>query len=174
MYATDSISPVIYKIDAKGDEIEEFVRSDNFASLQGLTFASGGKELYVADYSKGIFRVNTENKLIVQLKPADNITLLGIDGLYFYHGRLIAIQNGVTPNRVISLTVNGDRVDSFKVLEANHPDFMEPTLGALIGDEFYYIANSQWPLVNEKAELNTERLRSPVVLKLDARKALAK
>ena len=177
IYTTDSISPVIYKIDAKRDEIEEFVRSDNFVSLQGLAFAGGDKEIYVADYSKGIFRINTETKAIIQLKPADSVTLLGIDGLYFYRGKLIAIQNGVNPHRVISLTVSGiknDQIISFKTLEANHADFMEPTLGTLIGDDFYYIANSQWPLVNEKAELNTEQLRPPVVLKLDARKALTK
>jgi len=174
VFATDSNSPVIYKIDPKRDELEEFVRSDNFASLQGLAFSSGDKELYVADYSKGIFRVDMATKQVVQLKADENVTLLGIDGLYYYRGRLIAIQNGITPNRVVSFKVSGDRIDEFKSLEANHADFMEPTLGTLIGDEFYYVANSQWPLVNEKAELNLDKLRQPVVLKLDAKKALVK
>jgi hypothetical protein len=174
VFATDSNSPVIYKIDPKRDELEEFVQSDNFASLQGLAFSSGDKEMYVADYSKGILRIDMATKKVVQLKAGENVTLLGIDGLYYYRGKLIAIQNGVTPHRVVSFSVSGDRIEEFKTLEANHADFMEPTLGTLIGDDFYYVANSQWPLVNEKAELNMDKLRQPVVLKLDAKKALAK
>lgn len=174
IFTTDSVSPVIYTIDPKRDELEEFVRSDSFASLQGLAFSNGDRDMFVADYSKGIFRVDMATKQIVQLKAGENVTLLGIDGLYSYRGKLIAIQNGITPHRVVSFSVAGDRIDEFKTLESNHADFMEPTLGTLIGDDFYYVANSQCPLVNEKAELTVDKLRQPVVLKLDAKKALVK
>jgi len=177
IYATDSVSPVIYKIDPKRDAIEEFVRSDRFASLQGIAFGPRETHLYVADYAKGIFRVELETKKVVQMKQVEGLTLLGIDGLYWYGSGLIAIQNGVDPNRVIRIGLGGierDRIDSVTTLEANHPDFLEPTLGVLLGDEFHYIANSQWPLVNEKAELATEKLRDPVVLKLDVKKAFAR
>ncbi|MEQ1644731.1 MAG: hypothetical protein ABL959_14880 [Pyrinomonadaceae bacterium] len=174
IFATDSVSPVIYTIDPKRDQLEEFVRSDNFASLQGLAFSNGDREMFVADYSKGIFRIDMATKQIVQQTAGVNVTLLGIDGLYDYRGKLIAIQNGVTPHRVVSFSISGDRIDEFKTLEANHADFMEPTLGMLIGDDFYYVANSQWPLVNEKAELTRDKLRQPVVLRLDAKKALVK
>jgi len=174
VYATDSNSPVIYKLDPKRDELEEFVRSDNFVSLQGLAFSNADREMFVADYSKGIFRIDMATKQIVQIKAGENVTLLGIDGLYYYRGRLIAIQNGINPHRVVSLSIMGDRIDQFNTLEANHADLMEPTLGTLIGDDFYYVANSQWPLVNEKAELSMDKIRQPVILKLDAKKALVK
>jgi len=172
VFATDSVDRTIYKVDAKTGEMSEFLRSDRFVSLQGLGLGQGQNTLYVADYSKGIFRIDLATKEITQLKPAENITLLGIDGLYFYRGRLIAIQNGVNPNRVVSFQISGDSVTAYKTLEMNHPAFMEPTTGMIVGDEFIYIANSQWPLVNEKAELATDKLREPVILKLDARKAL--
>lgn len=166
VYATDSLSPNIYRIDAKKGSIEPFITSDLFASLQGITAGANANEIYVADYAKGIFRIDLSSKAIKQLKPDANVTLLGIDGLYFHRGRLIAIQNGITPNRVVAFAVEGDRITSTSVLEANHPDFLEPTLGLINGDEFYFVANSQWPLVNEKAELQTEKLREPVILKL--------
>ena len=166
VYATDSVSPNIYRIDATSDSIKPFIPSDVFASLQGITGGAKANELYVADYAKGIFRIALKSKAIVQLKPDANVTVLGIDGLYFHRGRLIAIQNGITPNRVAAFGVEGDRITSTSVLEANHPDFLEPTLGVISGDDFYYVANSQWPLVNEKAELQTEKLREPVVLRL--------
>ncbi len=170
VFATDSIAPVIYQIPAKTDAIEEFMRSKMFSSLQGLAFDNAGANLFVADYSKGIFRVNLSTKEIVQQKPAENITLLGIDGIYQHNGSLIAIQNGVSPNRVMRLLIVKDQIVSQEILEANHPDFDEPTLGVLVSDELYFVANSQWNNVNEKAELAAEKLRSPVVLKLRLKK----
>lgn len=170
VFATDSVAPVIYRIAAKGDTIEEFLRSKTFASLQGLAFDQSGINLFVADYSKGIFRVDMSSKAIFQQKPAENITLLGIDGLYHHNGSLIAIQNGVNPNRVTRLSVMKDQIVAQDTLEANHPDFDEPTLGVLVNDDLYFVANSQWNNVNEKAELAVDKLRSPVVLRLKLKK----
>ena len=166
VYATDSVSPNIYRIDAAKNTMELFITSDLFASLQGITEGSKPNEIYVADYAKGFFRIDLTSKAITQLKPDANVTLLGTDGLYFHDGKLIAIQNGIPPNRVAAFTLDGDRITRTTILEANHADFLEPTLGYIDGDDLIYIANSQWPLVNEKAELQTEKLRNPVVLRL--------
>lgn len=167
VFATDSVSPDIYRIDAVNDSIEPFITSDVFVSLQGITGGAKKGEIYVADYAKGIFRIDLATKAITQLKPDKHVTLLGIDGLYFHRGMLIAIQNGITPNRVAAFTIAGDRITKTTVLEANHADFLEPTLGVISGDDFYFVANSQWPLVNEKAELQTDKLRQPVLLRFD-------
>lgn len=172
--ATDSVSPNIYRVDTAKDEIAVLLSSDLFVSLQGIAFGFDENELFVADYSKGIFRIDLRTKRIQQMKPDENATLLGIDGLYYYRGRLIAIQNGVSPHRVAEFRLNGERIDSQRVIEANHADFMEPTLGVLVKDDFYFVANSQWPLVNEKAELQTEKLRDPIVLRIDLKKQLLK
>jgi len=168
VYATDSVAPVIYTIAPSGDSLEVFLRDPIFNSLQGLTFTTDEKILYVADYSKGIFRIDMPSKAITQIKPSQYVTLLGIDGLYFRGGNLIAIQNGVNPQRVIVISLNRDRTEALasKTLEANHADFFEPTLGVLVENNFYYVANSQWPLVDEKGVLDKERLREPVILKL--------
>jgi len=174
LFATDSVSPNIYRIDAAKNEIELFITSDRFASLQGLTGGSDRNEIFVADYAKGFFRIDLATKAITQLKPDSNVTPLGTDGLYFYGGKLIAIQNGITPNRVAAFSMDDDRVTNTTVLEANHVDFLEPTLGYLDGDDLVYVANSQWPLVNEKAELQTEKLRNPIILRLSLKKALTK
>ena len=170
VYSTDSVSPGIYRIDALKDAIEPFITSDLFASLQGITGGAKENTIYVADYAKGIFRIDIKSKAITQVRPDVNVTLLGIDGLYFHRGSLIAIQNGIIPNRVAAFEIDGDRITSTKVLEANHPDFLEPTLGVISGDNFYFVANSQWPLVNEKAELQIEKLRQPVILKLNLKR----
>lgn len=168
VFATDSISPYIYFIDSKSDKLEVFIKSDLFSSLQGLTFAPDEKTIFVADYGKGIFKLDMQNKTINQLKPASNITLLGLDGLYFHNAKLIGIQNGINPQRVVSFKLDhsANEIIDYNLLEANHIDFNEPTLGVIIGDELFYIANSQWELVNEKAELQIEKLKNPVILKI--------
>jgi sugar lactone lactonase YvrE len=168
VYATDSVAPVIYTIAPGGNSLEVFLRDPAFNSLQGLAFTKDEKILYVADYSKGIFRIDLPSKAITQIKPSQNVVLLGIDGLYFLGGNLIAIQNGVNPQRVIHIGLNQGKTEALatKTLEANHADFFEPTLGVLVDNNFYYVANSQWPLVNEKGVLDKEKLREPVILKL--------
>ena len=87
---------------------------------------------------------------------------------------MIGVQNGVTPQRVVRLSMSKDlgHVERLEVLEANNPVFLEPTLGVLVKDTFYFIANSEWPLIDENGKLASEdKLRDPVVLKikLDAR-----
>ena len=59
------------------------------------------------------------------------------------------------------------RVERCEVLEANNPLFDEPTLGALVNEYFYFIANSQWGLVDDKAQLGpAEKLADPIILKI--------
>jgi hypothetical protein len=168
VFVTDSVSPNIFTISHDGTGLELFLRDENFSSLNGIAFDDSGKTLYVSDYTRGIYRIDVASKTAVQLKPDRNVTLIGIDGLYFHHGRLIATQNGVSPQRVVAFEMSKDNkmVSGFKVLEANHADFLEPTLGVIVSDSLFYIANSQWPLIDDKGVLQKEKLREPVILKL--------
>ena len=103
------------------------------------------------------------------LPPPDDVTLLGIDGLACYGNRLLAIQNGIQPHRVIQfyLSKEADGIERAEVLEANNPRFIEPTLGTVVGDTYYYIANSQWNRFDENGQLpDTAELQAPVILKM--------
>jgi sugar lactone lactonase YvrE len=168
VYASDSVSPNIYRIESKKDELEIFLSSDNFSSLQGLAFSPDEKLLFAADYSKGIFRISMADKKILQLAMDAKTNPIGIDGIYFHNGNLIAIQNGFRPHRVARLFLNKEQsaVTKSETLEANHADFNEPTLGVKVGNDFYYIANSQWALTNETGTLAADKLKEPVILRL--------
>ena len=172
VYATDSVSPAIYTIARRKDELELFMEADGFVSPQGLALAADEKHLFMADYSKGIFVIDLQTKNYLNLPPPRDSTLLGIDGLYAYKGDLIAVQNGINPHRVIRLSLNrsASAVERFEVVEANNPLFDEPTLGVIIKDTFYYVANSQWGAIDNKGQLApAEKLREPVVLKMKLR-----
>jgi hypothetical protein len=52
--------------------------------------------------------------------------MLEIDGLYSHKGALLAVQNGVNPNRIVRMFLNKEqtRVMKFETIEANNPVLM--------------------------------------------------
>ena len=166
--ATDSLTPAVYIIPHQKDEIELFVADGPFASLQGLDFSENEKQLFVADYSKGLFLIDLATRKVSMVAPTADLMLLGIDGLYRYKDSLIAIQNSAAPHRVVRLFLNKSRqgISHWEIIEANNPAFDEPTLGVLVKDTFYYVANSQWGAIDRKGQLaHPDKLRAPVILK---------
>jgi hypothetical protein len=169
VFATDSLTPALYRIDHRKDELEVFIEGEPFVAAQGLDLSEDEKLLFVADYSRGIFVIDLRTGKHFNLATPPNATLLGIDGLYFYRRSLVGTQNGTNPQRIIRLHLDKSlrAVERLEILEANNPLFDEPTLGVRVRDAFYYIANSQWGAVDEKGQLApAEKLREPVILKV--------
>jgi hypothetical protein len=167
VFTTDSVTPAVYIVRHDSTQLETLIEGEPFVSPQGLDFAPDQKNLFVADYSKGVLLVDLETRRVSDI--ASDFTLLGIDGLYYYKGALICVQNGVNPNRVIKLLLskNLSRFDRFETIEANNPVFDEPTLGVLVKDSFYFVANSQWGTIDENGKLApVEKLKDPTVLRI--------
>ena len=166
---SDSQAPgAVYAIFAEKDSLELFISSEPFRSPQGIALSEDEKHLFVADYSIGVLVFDMATKKYVKLAAPANVSLIGIDGMYFYKNSLIAIQNGVKPHRVISffLNKNFDRVERAEIIEANNPLFNEPTLGVLVKNELYYVANSQWgSFTDDNIIFSLEKLQEPVILK---------
>jgi hypothetical protein len=65
------------------------------------------------------------------------------------------------------LSKNLDHIERAEVIEANNPLFNEPTLGALVRDTFYYVANSQWGSFNKDGTIfPSEKLQEPIIMKV--------
>lgn len=169
VYITDSLSPAVYRITRARDELESFLEDERLASPQGLDFSADGRKLFLADYSRGLFSIELASKKLTHLPAPSDATVLGIDGLYYHRGALVAVQNGTNPHRVISVALNstGTAVASVSVVEANNPLFDEPTLGVIVGDTFYYVAASGWGAFDREGKLPPpEKLKEHVVLKV--------
>jgi sugar lactone lactonase YvrE len=169
LFTTDSLSAAIYVIHRDSDRLELWLTDSRFSSPQGLAFSADEKWLFMADYGSGMFAIETGTKNLYAITAPANVTLLGIDGLYFYQGDLVAVQNGVNPQRVVRIRLSRDQRNAaeFKVLCANNPVFDEPTLGVIVGQEFLFVANSQWGKISDEGKLAPEeQLRGPVILKL--------
>ena len=167
VYISDSGVPNIYRI-GKGDTLELLLRA-KAKSLQGIAFSKNDNILFYSDYSSGLYKCNVKTKDISKLLMPDTFEIKGADGLYYYNNSLVAIQNGVTPAMICQYTLNKEqtRIISRKILEKGHPAFNEPTLGTIVKDTLYYIANSQWSGYDDNHQiLPLDRLQEIKVLKL--------
>lgn len=178
IYSTDSAEGMLYALDRKTEKFTRLTVPGALESPQGLTFADGQRYIYLADYNRGLFRFDLEQNKLEPLQGRDDVCVYGIDGLYYYKGALVAIQNGIRPNRVARIeldeTVNPPRIKGMQVLAANHPDFDEPTLGVLQRNGmFYFVANSHWNRVNANNRLPPQdELKRPIVMSIDLDKKI--
>lgn len=145
-FTTDSVTPAIYRIRNGGDKLEVFAGPEAFRSPQGLCFSNDETTLFVADYVRGVFAFDVKSGAYRKLSSPEDQTIVAIDGLYCYKQDLVATQNGIDPNRVIRMTLSADHnsITRVAVLEANHPKFDEPTLGVIVNDALYFVANGQY------------------------------
>lgn len=168
VYVTDSTQPIVYRLRPGATVLEE-IRSPLFYSLQGVAPTPDGKWLYLADYSLGLLRMNVASGVVVALAPPTRGTTIGCDGIVWFNGAIIAVQNGVTPARVVRIVPDEkrDRVLRVEVLDQNLAVADEPTIGTLLGDDFLYIANSQWDkFTDDGARVPSHALTAPVALRL--------
>ncbi len=169
-YISDSRFNAVYKIPFESDSIKMFIEPNEFISLQGLDLSSDGKYLFLADYGLGLFKVDLNTIKIEHIKTSSDFTPLGTDGLYFYKNSLIATQNGINPQRVVRIYLNNnlDTVEKYLILDSNNPYFDEITLGVIDGNDFYYIANSQWGSFDKQGDIfPIEKLKEPRILEIN-------
>ena len=166
-YLSDQTDGVVYAYEPDKDEFDILVPKGTIRSPQGLVPA-GNNRLYVADYIGGLFLVDTESGRARQVTGPRNASLYGIDGMAGYGNTLIAIQNGIQPNRVVQLYLSDDgmTVEKSRILAMNLEHFDEPNLGQVIGDTFYFIANSHWNRFDRDGNL-PDGLAGPIVLRVD-------
>jgi hypothetical protein len=132
--------------------------------------SADGRGLYVADYSHGILSVDRASRKVSEVTPpAGGATVLGIDGLARHGDTLIGIQNGLQPARVIRMRLDEDplRIRAVELLDRNLPAADQPTVGAVVGDELRYVANSQWEHYDDEGRLRDgATLAPPLILRL--------
>ena len=165
IYLADQADGVVYRYSVSSGEFSTFIDRGSLGSPQGLVLDESGKYLYVADYIGGLFRAEIATGRVEKVTPLESASDYGIDGLYRYGNKLIAIQNGIRPNRVVEfeLTADGLSVIASNILAMNLPEFDEPNLGVIRQDEFLFIANSHWNRFDRLGILPAD-LAGPVVL----------
>jgi hypothetical protein len=163
VFAADGIHRQIYRID--DGELKLLVENPKLTSIRALAVSDDGNSLYIADYSLGIFGIDlTNTKAFSLAHDQEKLVLGGIDGLYYYDGCLVIIESGMVPQRVMRLKLSDDGrgVTSAMPLDVAQKSFTTPTLGAIVGDNIYYIANSQKGLYDRLGVLKEPSKLEPI------------
>jgi hypothetical protein len=126
IYATESLTGALYRYTVDNGEFTQVIAPGTLRSMQGLVLDQSGKYLYVADYVGGLFRVRLSDYSVQPVSGDDETNLFGIDGLYRYGNELIAIQNGIRPNRVVAFSLGADglSIGSTRILARNLPELL--------------------------------------------------
>jgi DNA-binding beta-propeller fold protein YncE len=164
---SDSLSGAVYAANPGEDALTPLLPPGTFKSPQGIAASPDGRTLYIADYARGLARVDRATRRVTMLPGPPGVFLTGLDALVLHRGELIATQNGITPHRLIRVRLDpgGDRVTAVETLEMNLSTYSEPTLGTLVGSRFFYIANSQWESFDKKGVLAPiNGLQAPMIL----------
>jgi hypothetical protein len=140
VYTTDTHNGSLYKVDTDNKMARLYLQSDSLRNCNGIT--AHGEILYIST-SRGFARINTIDKQISMLN-VDRFMIAGNDGLYYYDHSLIAIQNVLFPVMIgrYFLDSNEHKIVKATALSADDSLLVIPTTGAVVNDEFYFMANS--------------------------------
>lgn len=165
VYVTDGQSGKIYRIE--GDALVAVPTAVSIRSAQGITVIPDGM-LMVADYGRGLWRIDPSSGDALLLPVPQEVSLIGLDGLFLHDGRLLAIQNGVQPHRLIeiSLATDASHVTGVKTLVQALAAFDEPTLGTSSPLGPVIVASSQWPKFGEGGAVRDGATVAPTTILL--------
>jgi hypothetical protein len=110
----------------------------------GIALSGDGNLLYVAD-AFGVLEYDLRNQKAREVEAGYSNTISGFDGLYWFRGGLVGIQNSMGLPRAVrfQLSRDGSRVTGTTILEYRS-DYVElPTTGAIDGSNFYFMSNTQ-------------------------------
>ena len=170
VFVSDSDEPFVYRLRPNADSLERMTHP-LFRSLQGLAVTTDTRTLYVADYSHGLLRINLRDGSVALVGAPMDVTTVGLDGIVLHENAIIGVQNGIAPARIMrfELDASGRRVIRAKLLDRNSTIADEPTIGAVRGNEFVYVATSQWERYRPDGSRTALPLHRPVLLAVPLR-----
>jgi Cu-Zn family superoxide dismutase len=134
-YATDSVSPYLYRIaqnEAGEFTLERFIdftgtplQYQSGFNLNGIAASQNGKYLIVVQSNTGrLFRIEIATK---QVTPIDlgGVTLNAGDGILLRGRSLYVVRNAV--NLIVKVRLSGDLTSGSVVSETTDPSFITPT-----------------------------------------------
>jgi hypothetical protein len=165
---SDSLSGDIFRLRRGARELELLVSGGRFGSPQGILLLPGGKLALIADYGSGLHLVNLTNGSSIMVTAPAKATLLGIDGMIRQGRSILAVQNGVTPQRIVQLRMSADfkAVESVTVVAANHPMLDEPSGLMNLGGKIYLAGRSQWSAFKDDGTLVSPSLQPAKIVEV--------
>ena len=168
VYVSDGVGSGVYALDAGRDSLRVLVPRGVLVSPQTPALSSDGATLFVSDYAIGIAAVNVATGAITWLAHSDSLDLTGIDGMYRDGRDLIAVQNGLEPNRIERLTLDSSmrRVVRATTI-ARGKNASSLTHATIARGWLYFLRNSGWERVADDGTMtDAPAERAPEVVRV--------
>ena len=147
VFVSDGATGAVYVCRPDCTQLAPFLPEGTFGSAQGLAVSRDGKTLFVADYGRGLFRVDARKpKGAALVAPVK-----GVDGLVRDGDALIAIING-DGRRIVRLTLDAAGTSVVSQEDIPIEPAGEPTLGTIVNGELLYVADAQWDRFDESGK----------------------
>jgi len=144
VFASESLHGAVLRLRPGARAFERLDVPGDFSSPQQPALSADGRTLLVPDYARGIGLLELSATGPRPARwPANGagVFTAGIDGLVRDGASLLAVQNGVSPPRVIRFS--GD-LQRQQVLESGTPGLGEPTHAIVVGNDLWFIADVGW------------------------------
>jgi hypothetical protein len=143
IFATDSEGHHVYRFDRVSHSFRNMRLWRPVFYPNGITLSGDDNLLFVADML-GVIRVDLRKNESADVDPGAQNTVSGIDGLYWHKGEFLGVQYGTGTYRVMRWKLSPDmrKVAASETLEYRTELVSDPTTGAILGDNFYFIANT--------------------------------
>jgi len=136
----------LHVLKSGSDALQPVITSPEPFGSNGLTLDPNGETLFVSSYPVGIGAIDLASGELRYLDAPKDRPLYGIDGLYWYDGGLVGIQNGIQPWRLLRMQLNADitAVTNVSVIEFAN-DALLPMTGAIDDTSIHYIGRAPAP-----------------------------
>jgi hypothetical protein len=168
VYAGDALLGDIWRLKPGAQKLELFLEAGRLSSPQGMAMTPDGRRLLVADYTTGMHVIDIATGADHLLPGPRDLCLVGTDGLARDGDELYAVQNGISPQRIVAVRMNRawTAVTSWRVLAANNAMLSEPTSAAVRGHDLYFVARSQWSDFSDAGPVKTGKVDAAVIARL--------
>lgn len=169
-YATTFAGGEIHKVEASTGRMSLLIKMEGEEVWNnGIALSPDERYLFISA-NEEIYRMDLATEEIVEIAPPEGGQLGHADGLYYVDGSLIGVQglriDGVPTRRIARSWLNEDysAVTRYEVLAQDEPEWVIPTTGVIVGDDFYLLATSYLDRIDEPAPDGRERTHPEVLI----------
>jgi hypothetical protein len=172
-YITDSDEGRIYRLSADGRQLTAVTPAGAFLYPNGIDIDAPRHLLFVAD-TRGVWTVELTTAAVKALPQEKEVSTVDLDGLYLHGDYLIGVQGLPKLARVVAIRLSLDhqKIVSAEPLDSVDERLVVPTEGVVVGDDFYFIAQSFQDAVDAKGVIAEPQSTAPtqvLTLKLPVR-----
>lgn len=150
-YFTDSLTPMLWRVTTKGDQIGDLEPwltlaapleyTTPGANLNGITATPDGRHLIVVQMNKGLlFRIGIDDKRITPIDVGGE-SLTAADGLVLDGRTLYVVRQG--EQEIVTVTLDADLSKGRVVHRFKDPALMWPATAVKVGDQLL-VVNTQF------------------------------